>query len=145
MTCCGQPLLAMVIFMVLIITSKKCRRPWFNSWVGKILWRRNRLPTPVFLSFPCGSAGKEPACNAGDLYLLSMSSFSTNLQFQIYCFSYIHRFVLGLLHCFTFLFLCQYQSLILIILQSVLISIGVTAPYNSLRGFSLNLPLCLTI
>ena len=39
----------------------------FNSWVGKILWRRDRLPTPVFLGFPCGSAGKESACNAGDL------------------------------------------------------------------------------
>ena len=25
------------------------------------------LPTPVFLGFPCGSAGKESACNAGDL------------------------------------------------------------------------------
>ena len=25
------------------------------------------LPTPVFLGFPCGSAGKEFACNAGDL------------------------------------------------------------------------------
>ena len=29
--------------------------------------RRDRLPTPVFLSFPCGSAGKESTCNAGDL------------------------------------------------------------------------------
>ena len=34
---------------------------------GKIQWRRDRLPTPVFLGFPCGSAGKESACNAGDL------------------------------------------------------------------------------
>ena len=42
-------------------------RPGFDSWVGKILWRRDRLPTPVFLGFPCGSAGKESACNAGDL------------------------------------------------------------------------------
>ena len=25
----------------------------------KIRWRRDRLPTPVFLDFPCGSAGKE--------------------------------------------------------------------------------------
>ena len=25
-----------------------CRRPGFNSWVGKIPWRRERLPTPVF-------------------------------------------------------------------------------------------------
>ena len=30
-------------------------------------WRRERLPTAVFLGFPCGSAGKEPPCNAGDL------------------------------------------------------------------------------
>ena len=34
---------------------------------GKIPWRRDRLPTPVFLGFPCGSAGKESTCNAGDL------------------------------------------------------------------------------
>ena len=40
---------------------------WFHSWVGKIHWRRDRLPTPVFLSFPCGSVGKESACNVGDL------------------------------------------------------------------------------
>ena len=33
----------------------------------KVCWRRDRLPTPVFLGFPCGSAGKEFACNAGDL------------------------------------------------------------------------------
>ena len=25
------------------------------------------LPTPIFLGFPCGSAGKESACNTGDL------------------------------------------------------------------------------
>ena len=40
---------------------------WFDSWVRKIPWRRDRLPTPVFLAFPCGSAGKESACNGGDL------------------------------------------------------------------------------
>ena len=27
---------------------------------------RDRLPTPVFLGFACGSTGKESACNAGD-------------------------------------------------------------------------------
>ena len=26
----------------------QCRRPQFDSWVGKIPWRRERLPTPVF-------------------------------------------------------------------------------------------------
>ena len=42
----------------------------FDSWVRKIHWRRDRLPTPVFLRFPCGSAGKESACNVGDLGLI---------------------------------------------------------------------------
>ena len=37
-----------------------------HSWVGKIPWSRDRRPTPVFFSFPCGSAGKESASNAGD-------------------------------------------------------------------------------
>ena len=45
----------------------QCRRPQFDSWVRKICWRRDRLPTPVFLGFPCGLAGKESACNTGDL------------------------------------------------------------------------------
>ena len=38
-----------------------------NSWVGKFPWRRDKLPTPVFLVFPCGSEGKESAPNAEDL------------------------------------------------------------------------------
>ena len=57
--------------MMLIRTSVclirlQCRRLWFGPWVGKVLWRRDRLPTPVFLGFPCGSTGKESTCNAGD-------------------------------------------------------------------------------
>ena len=39
----------------------------FDSWVGKIPWRRNRLLTPVFLGFPGGSDGKESTCDVGDL------------------------------------------------------------------------------
>ena len=39
----------------------------FNSWVGKIRWRRDGLPTWVLLGFPGGSDGKESACNAGHL------------------------------------------------------------------------------
>ena len=31
------------------------------------LLEKDRLPTPVFLGFPGGSAGKESTCNAGDL------------------------------------------------------------------------------
>ena len=44
--------------------------PWFDSWVGKLRWRRDRLPTPVLLGFPCSSPGKESACNPGDLGLI---------------------------------------------------------------------------
>ena len=47
--------------------SQWCRRPRFDSWVGKILWRRNRLPTPVFLGFPGGSDSKESTCIVEDL------------------------------------------------------------------------------
>ena len=67
-------------------------RPGFTPWVGKIPWRRERLPTPVFWlgefhrlyspqgqkesdttellslsDFLDGANGKEPACNAGDV------------------------------------------------------------------------------
>ena len=41
---------------MIYLTYKSC-------W--KIHWRRDRLPTPVFLGFPCGSVGKESACSAG--------------------------------------------------------------------------------
>ena len=39
----------------------------FDSWAGKICWRRDRLPAPIFLGFPGSSAGKEFTCNTGDL------------------------------------------------------------------------------
>ena len=41
-----------------------------DSWVGKIHWKRDRLPTPVFLGFPCGSAGEESTCSVGDQGLI---------------------------------------------------------------------------
>ena len=40
---------------------------WFDFWAGRIPRRRDRLPTPVFLGFPDGSAGKESACKVGYL------------------------------------------------------------------------------
>ena len=35
--------------------------------VGKIHWRQDRLPTPVFLGFPGGLAGKKSTCSVRDL------------------------------------------------------------------------------
>ena len=43
------------------------RRHWLYPWIGKIPWRREWLPTPVFLSFPGDSDDKESACKSGDL------------------------------------------------------------------------------
>ena len=37
----------------------------FLGWED--LLEKDRLHIPLFLGFPCGSAGKESACNAGDL------------------------------------------------------------------------------
>jgi len=56
------------ILQSLLKNSVICNsRPWFNSWLGKIPWRRDRLPIPVFTGFPGGLDGEESTCNAGDL------------------------------------------------------------------------------
>jgi len=39
----------------------------FESCIGKIPWRRNRLPAPVFLGSPGGSDSKESAFNMRNL------------------------------------------------------------------------------
>ena len=33
-----------------ICQCRRCKRPWFEPWVGKILWRRKWKPTLVFLT-----------------------------------------------------------------------------------------------
>ena len=64
-----------VIKKTLIVRGREGKRVcvWGKeiSWVRKMSWRRDRLPTPVFWGFPGGSAGKESACNGGDLGLIS--------------------------------------------------------------------------
>ena len=55
----------------LVKNSSAVQETPVDSWVRKICWRRNRVPTPVFFGLPYGSAGKESACNAGNLGLIS--------------------------------------------------------------------------
>ena len=50
------------LIVQLVKNCLQCRRPQFDSWVRKMHWRRDRLPTPVFLGFPCDLAGKEYVC-----------------------------------------------------------------------------------
>ena len=52
----------------------------------KIPWRRDRLPTPVFLGFLGGSAGKESTRNVGDLDLIC-HILSILLLLLLSCFS----------------------------------------------------------
>ena len=63
--------MCMSLITQLVKIHLQCRRPRLDFWVGKTCWRRDRLPTPVFLGFPCGSAGKDSTCNAGDLGLIA--------------------------------------------------------------------------
>ena len=91
---------------------------WFDSWIGKICWRRDRLPTPVFLGFLCGSAGKESACNAGDMGLIPRSGRSpgewkghppqhSGLENSMYCI--VHG-VAAYSKCSVFLFFFSFIS-----------------------------------
>ena len=65
----GYPLKYCRAFLVaqLVKNLPAMQETGFNSWVRKIPWKRDRLPTPVFSGFPGGSAGKESACNVEDL------------------------------------------------------------------------------
>ena len=47
------------------LRGNRCRREFLCT--TPICWRKGRLPTPVFLDFPGGSAGKESASNLVDL------------------------------------------------------------------------------
>ena len=63
-----------------MVKNPSAIEPWFNSWVGTIRWRRDRLLTNISsalikrifspfdsrLDFPGGSDGKVSAYNAGD-------------------------------------------------------------------------------
>ena len=59
----------MYLFWIIVFSGYQASG-FFYSIPGKIPWRGDRLPAPVFLSFPCGSACKESAWNAGDLGLI---------------------------------------------------------------------------
>ena len=58
------------VFSETIWICLQSRRRWFDSWVGNITWRRDRLPVPGFMAFPGGSDGKESVCSVGNLGLI---------------------------------------------------------------------------
>ena len=54
----------------LIKNSPTMQETWVQSLGQEDPWRKDRLPTLVFLGFPGGSPGKESICNVGDLGLI---------------------------------------------------------------------------
>ena len=63
--CDGDSLVAQMVKNPSVIQETQ-----FNPWAGKIPWRREWLPTPVFTGFPGGSDSKVSACNVEDLGLI---------------------------------------------------------------------------
>ena len=55
----------------LVVQLVKNPPAMWETWVQSLGWEdpleKRKLPTPVFLGFPCDLAGKESACNTGDL------------------------------------------------------------------------------
>ena len=49
----------------MLSNSANCAR--FHGLICIIHAASDRLPSPIFLGFPCGSAGKESTCSMGDL------------------------------------------------------------------------------
>ena len=67
----------------------QCEKPGFNAWVGKIPWRRERLPTPVFwpgefhgLNCPWGCKGSDTTKQ------LSLSRKWYHMMFAFFCLTY---------------------------------------------------------
>ena len=66
----GPPFKIFTLVAQLVKNPPAMHETGFHPWVGKTPWRRDRLPTPVFLGFPGDSAGTESTCNVGDLGLI---------------------------------------------------------------------------
>ena len=63
----GPPFKIFTLVAQLVKNPPTMHETGFHPWVAKTPWRRDRLPTPVFLGFPGDSASKESVCNVGDL------------------------------------------------------------------------------
>ena len=58
-------------FLIAVRNTPAMQETLVDFWPEKICWRRDRLPTPIIVGFPCGSAGKETMYNEGDLGSIS--------------------------------------------------------------------------
>ena len=82
----SHQIMSFILFIYVVMKISVCNpweRPVFNPWVGKIPWRRERLPTPVFWPGECHGlyspqGHKESDTNEG----LSLSTLGTEQKGQ---------------------------------------------------------------
>ena len=67
----------------------QCERPGFNPWVGKIPWRRERLPTPVFWPRDFHGLYSPRGCTESDTTDQLSVSFSWTPGVSI-CYSHVN-------------------------------------------------------
>ena len=66
------------------------RRPWFNSWVGKIPWRRERLPTPVVWPGEfCGLYSPWGSKKSDTTEWLTLSLHLLCFTYTLFCFVFL--------------------------------------------------------
>ena len=84
----------------------QCRRPEFDSWVGNIPWRREWLPTPVFLPGEFQDRGAWQAIVHG--VTKSFTQLSDwgyiHLYIHIYIYIYTHIHSIICLYMYTYSF-----------------------------------------
>ena len=103
------------------------------SWVMVLYTEVFHLPIPVFLGFPSGSAGKESACNAGDLGLIpGLGRFPGQGKGYPRWYSGLEKYT-DCIFCYIFHFLLKFSLFSSICLPS---SVGIlmTVNLNSLLG-----------
>ena len=74
----------------------QCRRPRFNPWVGKIPWRREGLPAPVFL--PGEFHGQRILASYSPRGLKESNTTERLSHIYIYIL-YIHKYIYIMKYC----------------------------------------------
>ena len=90
---CGLPL-----WLSWLRIHPQCGRPEFSPWVGKIPWRRERLPTPVNSEKKFAVSGKIL------MYLKWLEYLQYRIAVWILCILWVKTLFCFCIHCFVTLF-----------------------------------------
>ena len=71
----------------------QCRRPGFNSWVGKIPWRREGLPTPIFWPREFHGLYSPRSCKESDTTEPLSHTLSIKYKPGFFIYTYFYLFI----------------------------------------------------